>query len=293
MEKGVFSGYTGQDTEVTLPQYTADNQSLTTIGSKAFLSCKTVEKLVLPPTVETVMDWGFAHMKNLREIVMPDREIRFGRQVFLGCESLSKVTLYQVKKWTESADIYILGQIEGLDGLRASMFRFFPQAVDNLFWENGTLEQQCNWLSVYDEALTDYLDKPDDEGFVPAFIGWFDVEDVDDQKQDYLVKVRKDKIGLVFQRLNCPKEPCEEHLLTLYGLLNKRPLLVKEFLEENPVQKENITYYKIWRQAGGLDRDMAEILLGEAGPKEPEIRGFLMELIKPVDEDDFWNRLEI
>jgi len=77
-----FEKYTGQETEVQLPDE-MDGKPLGIIGCKAFLSCKTVEKLYLPKTLEAVEDWGFAHMKNLREIVMPARTVHFGKQVFL------------------------------------------------------------------------------------------------------------------------------------------------------------------------------------------------------------------
>ena len=39
-------------------------EPLTIVGAKAFLSCRRVEKLELPDTLERVEDWAFAHMKG-------------------------------------------------------------------------------------------------------------------------------------------------------------------------------------------------------------------------------------
>lgn len=292
MKDGLFTKYMGRETEVFLPEKVGE-QSLTAIESKAFLSCKTVERLILPPTVEAVGDWGFAHMKNLEEIVLPARDICFGRQAFLGCDNLRKVTLYSVKKYKETAEIHILGELPGLDKLRASMFRFFPKRSYDWSEEGETEVFRQSWIAMYDEALTEYLCKPDDDGFEPAFIGWFDVEDVDDQKQGYLLKVRKDKIFLVFQRLSCTVEPHGSVRELLYHVVAEHPHLVREFLEDSPEYGRSVSSYKIWQQSGGLDRTMAEHLLGHLPWEEPEIRAYLMELLKSDEEEDFFARLEL
>lgn len=283
-----YEKYTGQESEVYLSAV-SEGKSLTVIGSKAFLSCKTIERLVLPSTIESVEDWGFAHMKNLREIVMPARTVHFGKQVFLGCDSLRRVVLYSVNDTAETA---VLQELTGLDKLRASMFRFFPQeALEQL--EDFEGEQgQRDWLARYDEALEDFLCKPDDCGFEPAFIGWFDVEDVDDQRQGYIVKRRKDKIALVFQRLTCGETPRERLLGCLHSVIVRHSELVKELLTENPEYGRDIRYYKIWQQAGGLECSVAETLLGSLPWEEPEIRVFLMELLQ-ADKADFFEELEL
>ena len=48
----------------------------------------------LPHSLEAVEDWGFAHMKNLREIALPAKMLTFGKQVFLGCDRLERVRLF-------------------------------------------------------------------------------------------------------------------------------------------------------------------------------------------------------
>ena len=75
-ESGIFEKYIGQAKRVQL--LSGSERPLVTIGAKAFLSCKSIEKLILPDTLERAADWGFAHMKNLREITLPARELLFG-----------------------------------------------------------------------------------------------------------------------------------------------------------------------------------------------------------------------
>ena len=66
--------YEGNDRNVVLPEK-VNEKPLTVIGTKAFLSCRSIEQLVLPKTVDSIEDWAFAHMRNLREIVFPAKDI--------------------------------------------------------------------------------------------------------------------------------------------------------------------------------------------------------------------------
>lgn len=290
-QMGRYDKYIGKETEVKLPFCVEDNP-LEVIGSKAFLSCKTVERLVLPPTVEIVEDWAFAHMKNLTEIVLPAREIHFGKQVFLGCEGLKKVTLYSVKNMEENVEIDVLEELPGLDSLRASMFCFFPQEAlqktDEMVEEQG----QRQWLCRYDEALESYLRKPDDTGFVPAFIGWFDVEDVDDQRQGYILNCQRDKVKLVFQRMTCGEMPERSLQEYFYSIILKHSEHVMELFLQDSEYGRDIRNYKIWQQAGGLERSEVEILLTKLPWEEPEIRAYLMEQLQ-CEEGDFFTQLEL
>ena len=290
-QMGRYDKYTGQETEVKIPLH-MEGKPLAVIGCKAFLSCKTVERLVLPATVEVVEDWAFAHMKNLTEIAMPAREIRFGKQVFLGCDSLKRVILYSVKNVGENDEIQMSEDLPGLDRLWASMFRFFPQESLHKPEEMVERQGQRSWLNRYDEALASYLRKPDDTGFVPAFIGWFDVEDVDDQRQGYILNCQRDKVKLVFQRLTCgemPERSLEEYF---YSIISKYPAHVEELFLQNPEYGREICYYKIWQQACNPDRSKIEELLTKLPWEEPEIRVYLMELLQD-DEGDYFSQLEL
>lgn len=307
-----YEKYTGQEKEVCLPEM-ADGHPLSAIGAKAFLSCKSVERLVLPSTLEAVGDWAFAHMKNLREVVLPAKEITFGKKVFLGCENLQRILFCDVKFDSISENrIY-----KGLPYFLASAFCFFAEETLQSLQSAGLIHEdllniypndilfhlemagdcsgQWKWLFIYDKALKAFLLRNDDDGFMPAFIGWFDVEDVEDQRQDFIRKRQGEKIRLVFQRLLYPEKLEEETQAFLYEYLRENASFTAELFLQSQELGRDIRYYKIWQASGGLTSAYAELLLSELPETEPEIRSHLLELQieQEKDEDEFFRGLEL
>ncbi len=282
-----YEKYEGQEPEVILTSGSG-GRPLAIIASKAFLSCKSIERLVLPDSLEAVEDWGFAHMKNLREIVLPAKDIQFGKQVFLGCEKLERVEL-------RDAELEDTGGVPGIPEFLASMFRYFPQERLEDIALAGDRRGQMRWLAAYDDALESFLKRPDDTGFEPAFIGWFDVEDVDDQRADYILQHRKNKIRIVFQRLLYDTALQEGLRIFLQSILVRHTFLVQElFIEDEEHYGRDIRYYKIWHRAGGLTRKMAGRLLKKLPREEPEIRAYLMRVqMEQEQTEDFFAELEL
>lgn len=260
-----YEKYTGSSVDVVLPAY-VDDKPLAIIGEKSFLSCRDVEKLTLPDTVEVVENWAFAHMKGLTEISFPSREISFGKKVFLGCSQLKKVGL------GGAVDLYA-----GIPYFLASMFLYFPQDRLLHLEQAGDRIGQWDWLVKYDEELAAYLRKADDYDFVPAFIGWFDVEDVDDQKDSFVTEQRKNKIHLVFQRLLYRKGLSQKHQQEFADFLMETPeILFDLFCDAQYEYGKNIAYYKIWAEIGGLQRVVITELLNRLQEAEPEVVRFLV-----------------
>lgn len=290
-----YESYTGNDTHVILPAQ-KDGLPLTVIAAKAFLSCRTIERLELPDTLEQVEDWAFAHMKNLRELIFPPKEIQFGKKVFLGCDNLERISLRGMKD-----------QYEGIPFFLASMVRWLDEMPVQLALA-GDPQGQWEWLDTYDRALLDFLDKPDDVGFEPAFIGWFHVEDVDDQKQDYIVERRKCKIRLALQRLRYPEGASQNTQRQLGEFLlgagenqddtrnceaSRMPSL---FLELCRVEGygQDIRYFQIWQHIGGFALYSPQFLLEQLPEADPEVRGFLMNCsLSQERKDDFFEGMEL
>ena len=180
-----------------------------------------------------------------------------------------------------------------MDHLWASMFRFFPQkSLEHP--EYVTTAEGCRkWLKLYDEALINWLQKPDDDGFVPAFIGWFDVEDVDDQKQGYIFQKGKDKLALSFQRLLCSELSTKQLEIYLKNVIVRYTDLCMEIFMENPTYGRDIRYYKVWQQTGGLTSPIVEELLSKLPWEEPEIRVYLLKLLQQNCKEDFFTGLEL
>lgn len=290
-----YESYKENDTRVVLPEQ-IEGLPLTVIAAKAFLSCRTVERLELPDTLEQVEDWAFSHMKNLREIVFSPKEIQFGKKVFLGCDSLEKISLRGVKD-----------QYEGIPFFLASMVKWMSDIPVKLALA-GDPQGQWEWLDTYDRALLDFLDKPDDMGFEPAFIGWFHVEDVDDQKQNYICERRKCKLRLTLQRLRYPagaSRDTQKRLGTfLLGTgetqkdtrtckLPKIPPLFMELCREEGYGHD-IRYFQIWQHVGGFALYSPQFLLEQLPEADPEVRAFLMKCsLSQEREEDFFEGMEL
>lgn len=88
---GIMERYQGSESEVFID--TIGENKVTQIGTKAFLSCKSVKKLVLSDRIDRIGDWAFAHMQNLQLLELPCHEINLGRKVFLGCEALRQIRI--------------------------------------------------------------------------------------------------------------------------------------------------------------------------------------------------------
>lgn len=312
-----YEKYAGQEREVRLAESAGDMSNLdmsnlgiplSIIGAKAFLSCKSVERLILPASLEAVEDWAFAHMKNLRELWLPAKDIAFGKQVFLGCERLERILF---------CDIPEHAYYEGIPYFLASAFRFFaeeipknlkgaglaeprmPREYPNYMYYGlkmaGDCEGQWRWVETYDRALEAFLQRSDDDGFTPAFIGWFYVVDVEDQRQTYSSKKREDKAALVFQRLLYSEGMSREMEAFLKQYLQDNAFVIPALFAHSKTMRDDLRYYKIWQAAGALLSQYAGQLMEEGPELEPEIRSYLLEcLMEPENaEDGFFAGLKL
>ena len=274
--------YEGTDSSVILPEK-VEGKPLTVIGTKAFLSCRQAERLILPAGIERIEDWAFAHMKNLRELVLPAKEITFGKKVFLGCVNLEQIRFPRME-----------GLYRGIPSFLASRVRFTQDSPMDLTLA-GSVQEQWKWLAEYDAALLRFLDREDTDGFEPAFIGWFNIEDVDDQQEDFVRERRRCKISLVLQRLFfCKglKQETEEKL-TAY-LMAVWTTAAEMLTEEESVYSRDVNYFKIWRKIGGFKVLSPQELLERLPDGDPEIRAFLMECeMEETGADAFFANLDL
>lgn len=286
-----YEKYNKNDINVILSSE-MEGQPLTVIGTKAFLSCRQVEKLILPETLEQVEDWAFAHMKGLQEISFPAKEILFGKKVFLGCDALQKVML-------TFGGRPVQGQYEGIPYFLASVFRL---SMDGIHGElsnlrpAGDAEGQWQWLAQYDEALGVYLMRSDDYDFEPAFIGWFDVEDVDDQRIGYMAEQKKKKIALALKRLLYPERISEETETKLGKyLVEKVPAQVLELMKDTDSEyAKDVKYFQIWQRIGGFEQYSSKFLLEQLEDGDPEVRSFLLKCeLEEKRGEDFFGSLEL
>ena len=295
-----YTKYSGADKEVHLPEQ-VDGLFMNTIGAKAFLSCKTVEKLWLPDSIREIGDWAFAHMKNLKEIALPAETIAFGKQVFMGCEQLTRVHVVvkhredgeKDKESPDEAKAWECSLYEDLEYFLATMFCHFEsgQLMDLSILQ--TEEGQKKWIEKYDQVLCEYLAEDDAVRFVPAFIGWFDVEDLDEQKKRYVNQVKCKKLEITLQRLLYDANINESTKRQLAKYVEEREKSMLELFQDREKELGNdIRYYKLWNTLGGLKNDQARILLEANDWADTEIKAYLLNIQLQKDEEtDFFGEL--
>jgi hypothetical protein len=89
-----IGAFEGHDELITI--YFADDSSITTIGSYAFLNCTNLCKIVLPSSITTIEENAFEGCTSLKEIVFTndvDEQLSIETNAFLNCTSLKTITL--------------------------------------------------------------------------------------------------------------------------------------------------------------------------------------------------------
>ncbi|MGN1180007.1 MAG: leucine-rich repeat protein [Suilimivivens sp.] len=274
-DKAILKVYTGEDTEVTV-SVDDRNCPISEVKDKAFLSCKTVEKLVLGDFVEVIGDWAFAHMQNLRTLVLPGHEILFGKKVFLDCEKLREIQIRDDESGNPGTPFFMASAVRILK--KEELCR--PEMA-------GRSAFHREWMKEYDNALLGFIQEKDTEGFEPVFIGWFHVEDTDEQIPRYLKKKREEKAELIFQRLLYPMFLSEEDKAVLEQYLRdhmpegsraKEHTVVFDMLCDASMEYgKDIAYMKILERAGCLTKETVSRLLENMEEAAAEITAFLLK----------------
>lgn len=284
----IFERYDGSEEEV-LVAFDKQGKPFGAIGAKAFLSCKTIKKLEIAGSVTEIGDWAFAHMQNLEMLVLPCRELKIGKKAFLDCEKLMKIQIMG----DESNN-------PGTSWLMASAVRTLKKY--NLCKPDvaGRKETHKEWIKAYDKELLSFLEESDEEGFEPVFIGWFHVENIDEQIPRYLEKRRREKAELVLQRLLYADYMQEETLNSLYDYVKehipekggrKEHISVYElFCEMDSEYGKDIRYLKILEKSGCLNQYVMEKLLADIKEPSAEVMAYLLKRIAgEKKENDFFD----
>ena len=248
----------------------------TEVKAKAFLSCKTVEKLILEDSVTVIGDWAFAHMQNLHTLVLPVHEITLGKKVFLDCEKLKEIQIRNDESGNPGTPFFMASAVRVLK--KEELCR--PEMA-------GRSASHREWLKAYDSELLHFIQEEDAEGFEPVFIGWFHVEDTDEQIPRYVRKKREEKVELILQRLLYPEYLSGEDRALLeqylrehmpYGSRAEEHTVVFDMIC-NPSMEygTDIAYMKILEKAGCLTKETISLLMEQMEEAAAEITAFLLK----------------
>lgn len=115
VKNGVLISYTGNDSEVIIPE-TVNGQAVSTIGATAFANNKTIISVKIPDSVtvieanaferceemtsvklssslKSIDTWAFGYCSKLSDITLPDNLESIGSAAFYGCKALKEITV--------------------------------------------------------------------------------------------------------------------------------------------------------------------------------------------------------
>ena len=88
IEDGVLTKYTGDETEVVIPE------GVVTIGKNAFYENKKITEIVMPDSVIKIDSNAFEGYTSLTNVTIPSGVTDIGSSTFRGCSSLTAIYCY-------------------------------------------------------------------------------------------------------------------------------------------------------------------------------------------------------
>ena len=90
---GRITGYTGTETNVTVPKYIGTEKITTIGGSMASVFKEYVNSVTLPDSVTLIGTSAFARCKGLTNVTIPNSVTSIGTSAFYGCTGLTSITI--------------------------------------------------------------------------------------------------------------------------------------------------------------------------------------------------------
>lgn len=312
-KKVIITGYEGIMTRISLPSQ-MEGAPVAVIGSKAFLSQKSLYAVSLPDTIEEIGDWAFANCTNLTEISVPGREVRFGRAVFKNCGNLKRIITRQAHK-NCSADIrcdaapglYFENGIGTEQNFKARQCReercscepeLLAAAVtmlDAYYLLDLTMAGTRDWLGRWDTRLASFLGASDQEGYISQSV--YGEEDyIGTDLDEYISEKRKEKVRLSFLRLLHPRSLDPMLRVRMEDYLRSLTKGCQEEESWQVLRKEHggdRAYYTLFAELGCITEENREGILADIGEDFPEMKAYFLTWDSRGEEKDFFTDLEL
>lgn len=278
-EQKMFSvkGYEGGGAVLDLSAYT----DLGRIDRKAFLSCKSLKRLILPASVEWIDDWAFSKCTNLQKV-----EIRkvyekniLGRGAFEGCTALTQMSF--------------LDSEEHLANLLTLTINRMP---NELLFRSDDLGEQT-WYEKWDIALLSFLKSDEEEeGIKNTVCGEEDISydpvgmvdgEMPGETPDFVKAVVKNKCFLCFQRLTFDTGLCAQTREILC-----RYIVDRSFGKKNPAAwitlledcSEELSYYQLYLEIVKPSKKELEIMIQNVNATKMQVKAFLINEASKKEE---------
>lgn len=287
----VITNYSGRDTEIDLPE-AIEGFPVVWIGKKAFLSNKTLRKIVLPKCLAGIGDWAFAYCGNLAGVTLPYHQIETGQGVFKECGRLERI---EAREEAEGRECSRREQIENSEeaergegageekGRMQDIAWLLAAAVNQLdaFYlfdlENAGTR---SWLAGWDARAKTLMNLKDSDGFSKMLL--CGEEDYGSKENDlgyYMEQKRRGKVRLAMLRLMHDYGLGEELRAELetYLLAHIKGCETEEtwrvVLEEHGDDK---VYYEFLTKLGGVTEENFPGMMEDMGERHTEMKAYLM-----------------
>lgn len=301
-EEAVLLSYEGTDRYLALPE-ALENRPLSSIAPKAFLGQRTIEHLVLPSRLKLLASWAFAHMTGLKILSLPPNNIQLEKQVFLDCPALSEIRILpsdlsenlSVQKHDSLQKMFCITEDPALPFYLAAVI----SVLKNLSLFCPDLAGSEEWYKSFDKAVLYLLSRPDDEGFEPVYLGWFEDEDVmATQYPAYIKKRRLEKGALSMNRLRFPIH------LSMEAEETYKAYIVSHFQSGvwerfcTPEYVSDSCYMKLFIDSGCITEDNISLLLSDLNSLNSSQAAETMAMLlhhreTALQKEDFWNNLSL
>lgn len=275
--------FQGISSQAEIPEQ-IEGLPVTGIGKKAFLSKKNLRRVTLPDTVEEIGDWAFAYCDHLSEVILPRRELRFGRAVFMECRELQRIsarTQIQEKSGPAFPAELLAAAVTSMD----AAYLLDTEAA-------GTEE----WLEKWDARLVSILRTSDQEGYSKQILcGEEDYGSTD--LAAYMSGRRKEKVRLSLLRLLfCQGLPPKlrqelEDYLRAHTKGEDGEETWQVILTEHGSHRE---YYQLFAALSCVTEENLKDILNDIGEDCPEMKAFFLRYREEtLNTADFFAGLEL
>ena len=260
--------------EVTDGVLDLSGSSLFAIENKAFLSAKSLRRVILPAGIEHVGDWAFAKCDNLMSVSFKGSHTPglFGKEVFKGCDRLTSIDFEEGDAVTSK-----------LLALCANKLPY-----DHLLRSDDVGQQ--SWYEKWDISLEARLKSDDAEARMSAAlcgeedISYDGIGSVDGEMPgetgDYVQKEEYNRCGLCYIRLandkylgEVTRKIIEEHIISKRFGTETGASFYSVFEEEDDI----LTYLRIYLDIVKPDRQTLKDMIARVPGKNVYARSYLIE----------------
>ena len=243
-------------------------KEITQIGKKAFLSCKSLTKVILSENIHYIGDWAFGKCANLRSVLFTGKVTRnlFGKNPFVGCDKLETITFHD----TEEDFSYLLAVT-------------CNRLVNEHLLGSEELGSK-SWYEKWDTVLLNYLGTEDEQSTDMMTYG---EEDISFGEEDHAGE--KNRCALCYLRLlyhnhlEKDKQDAIENYLRLRKFGTKAPIAWETLKEYYP---NDMTYLQIYLDMIKPGREELTAMQEDLGAGMVQMKAYLINKAATAGADE-------